>query len=183
MNIEELGVTSEHLVVETKKLVGLRNTLWYSSPEGKFFLDATNRNQLAFTWEGCYQDGTIFRQYDDVTFLRALRDSQFVPSVDQITSTEILDKARVVEYNLYPIAFTRKFCPWYQSPYRLVIHPEKGERLVACWLTDFRREDGFRVRRHLAGIKYEDGRKLLLILSPSGSMVLAGTENISFDGE
>lgn len=183
-----MGATSEDLVQATKQNLFEKVRSWKTTPGAATFMDATDVNQLSFTWEALYQDGTTIRQFDDINFIRALQDEDFVPPQDQIVSTDRLDKKQVVEFLLYPIAFTRKRCPWYENVYRVILRPEQGERIICKWLTDFEPNSGYKVRRHVLGIAHVDAEenptnKVFLVLSPSGAVTITASEDVSFEGE
>lgn len=161
---------------------------FYSSPEGLEFLYYTNDNQVAMTWEARYKDGTELYQYDEITYLRALQDEEYIPSPDRIISTDKIDKKKCVHYELHPIAYTLKRCPWFNRSYRVNIHPERGERLLAFWETDYQIGSGKQLRRHVLGIQFVDAEeneinRTVFIISPSGNMVLSGSTNLSIEGE
>src|SRR5208283_136873 len=105
---------------------------WYAG-DGCGFLEATDAGRLAFTWEAVYDNGGRFRQYDDVTFSRALSDKSFIPSIDRIVSTDRIDRERVKEFFLIPIAYTVSACPRIGRSFRVVV--KKGENLIAHWCT------------------------------------------------
>ena len=188
-----LAHTIDDLIKEFK--VNKASKGFYSTPAGLTFLSATNRNQLSFIWEAQYKDGTRLYQFDEITFLRALQDESFIPPADQIVSTDRLDKKQVVHYELHPIAYTMKECPWFQRSYRVNLRPEKGERLLAYWCTDYQVNTRIELRRHAFGIKIvnpfcleENGEekelsRTVFIISPSGNMVLSSSDNLSIEGE
>ena len=174
-------MNSEDLIVGALTKEKMEVERWYAG-EGIEFLDATDGGRLAFTWEATYRDGAKFRQYDDITFFRALTDNSFIPSIDRIVSTDKIDRSRVVEFVLIPIAYTLWKCPRIGRSFRVAVDPMQGEKLIANWCTDVNTTTGKVIRRHVIGIEQEDGR-VLFIVSPSGTMVLATNDDISFEGE
>lgn len=178
---EELRITSEELIQRelAKEMKDVQR--WYGG-EGSNFLDATDGGRLAFTWEATYSDGVKLRQYDDITFFRALADNTFIPSLDRLISTDKIDRSKVREFVLLPIAYTLSKCPRIGRSFRVVIYPEQGQKLVANWCTDVNMTTGKVVRRHVIGMEQEDS-KTLFIISPSGTMVLAASDDVSFEGE
>lgn len=188
-------MTSEQLVLSVTKGAEGYIRHWYETEDAKFVMKATDRGKQAFTWEGFYRDGTVIRQYDEVAFYRVLVDKDYVPPQDRLVSTGALDKKKTVRFVLHPIAMMRTRCPWFVYPYVVSIRPEVGERLLAFWEVDYRPRDGFKIFRTAIGIQTVDPTVILdngdekelsrsvLVFSPSGSNMLAGTTNVSFEGE
>ncbi len=159
---------------------------WYSSEEGRHFLDATERGRLMFTWEALYNDGQIFRQYDDITFSRTMTDEQFIPPSDALISTSALDKSKVERFTLLPIAFTCKHAPWFQRPIETQVRLSKGERFICHWLVDFVKPGDFLLYRYVIGVCREISSETVstvTVISPSGIITVGADENKSFEGE
>lgn len=188
MSSPQIGVTSEQLVRESLNTTQLVTLLWYQTSAGKEYLAATNNGQLSFVWEAVYDDGTLYHQYDEITFLRCLKDSSFNPPSEDIVSTERLDKKRVVKFSLIPTAFTSLHCPWFQRPYSVVLRPHLGERLLAYWSTDWRPQTNYTLRRQVIGIQKVNPdeievTRVIFVISPSGLMTMATNDNVSFETE
>jgi hypothetical protein len=189
------GITSEDLALQVTQKAQDYIRGWYSRPGAEHVMNATNKWQLAFTWDAEYKDGSKFRQYDEVSYIRTLQDPDFTPDISKLVSSGSLDKKQTVRFTYHPTAFTRKNTPWYSLPYVLTICPDKGERLLAFWEVDYRPRDGFKLYRHAIGIAKVDPSTILengdekeicrsvLVLSPSGSMSFANSTNVSFEGE
>jgi hypothetical protein len=186
---------TEDVVREFTKAAQDHIRSWYQTPEARSVMDRTNKWQLAWTWEAEYKNGDKFRQYDEVTFIRILKDPDFTPDIDRIISTGTLDKKQTVKFTYHPTALTRRDTPWYPHPYVFVIHPERDERLLAFWEVDYRPRDGFKLYRHAIGVSKVDPLNILtngneyevcrsvLVFSPSGTRTFANTTNVSFEGE
>ena len=168
---------------------------FYLSQEGEFFLNRTGRGQLSFVWEAKNVDGSRLLQFDEIAFYRALMDENFTPDISTVVSTGRINKRFAVEYTLHPTAVTRKYSPWYVRPFTVRIRPHKNERLLAFWEVDQNVTTGQKLYRHVCGIATVDPdvilpngdekelSRILFVISPSGSMVLTGTTDTSFDGE
>lgn len=170
-------ITAEHLVAEATKRFKATSD-WYLSNDRNLL--ATDYGRLLFMWEATYNSGEIFRQYDEVTFYRALTDETFIPSVDRIISTRDLDKERVREFCLYPIAFTRSRFPWFQRQYRVIL--PGGYHFIFQWETDVNMTTGQTIRRTTIGIQGFRERFFFMI-SPSGALTISPTVDISHEGE
>lgn len=189
------ATNADQLIEQVTKNAETNIRNWYQSEDARFVMSATDKGKQLFTWEGFYQDGAVIRQYDEVAFYRALTDVDYVPDQARLVSTGALDKKKTVKFILHPIALTRKHCPWFPHPYTVSVRPEVGERLLAFWEVDYRPRDGFKLFRHAIGIQLVDPKVVLdngdekeisrsvLVFSPSGSITLAGTTNVSFEGE
>jgi hypothetical protein len=136
-----------------------------------------------FMWRAVYDSGDIFYQYDPITFYRALTDPKFIPSTDRIISTKGLDRSKVVEFSLYPIAYISSKCPYFQRSYRVVIRPDKGEYFIYQWSVDVNMTTGQKVIRTMIGIQNGFEVPTYFAISPSGALAIAQTENLSFEGE
>ena len=145
-------------------------------------LQRTDFGRQMFTWSALYADRSLHLQYPEVFFYRTLTDSEFVPPTSEIVSVDRLDKEQVVEFTLYPIAITRKICPYFSRDIRTVINLQKGERLQTNWCTDYNANSQELLRRQVVGIRRGDNL-VLTVFSPTGGITIATTEDVSFDGE
>lgn len=145
-------------------------------------MQATAGGLLMFVWEAEYDDGRVVRQFDDVNFLRAMTDADFVPPEDLRLSVDTLEKEHVSQFTLLPIAMTRKRTPWFQQPIGVLLDLPRGDRFVNYWLTDFTPRTGYTIRRNVVGIQ-RNGATLLTIISPSGRISVCSNDNHSFEGE
>lgn len=181
-------LTQEQLIVQKLDAIKAHITDWNRSGDAEFVLSKTNRGQQAFTWEARYKDGSRFFQYPEISFFRTLGDVDYIPPVDEIISTDVLDKKQTVEYTLHPTAFIRSKLPWYIRPFIVIIKPEKNERLLAFWEVDYIPRTGVRLYRNVFGVSSVDGEekelsRSLFVLSLSGAMVMANSTDVSFEGE
>jgi hypothetical protein len=189
LSTQPAGTNPEQLIREVTQSAENHIRGWYQSEDAKFVMNATDKGKQAFTWEGFYRDGTVIRQYDEIAFYRALTDSEYIPDQGRLVSTAALDKEKTVKFVLHPTALLRKRCPWFPHPYTVVIRPEVGERLLAFWEVDYRPRDGWKVYRTAVGVQLTDQvfkkeiSRTVLVFSPSGSITLAGSTNVSFEGE
>ncbi len=160
---------------------------WYDSEQGKFVLSATDRGRLLFAWEATYRTGETVRQYDDVTFVRAMTDDQFVMPEATRISVDSLNKAEIVQFGLYPTALTRRVAPWFSQPFIIKPQLTLGEQFVQYWLVDEQMNSQTRARvkfyRHVLGIQMKDGNKVLTVICPSGKVIVTSDDNTSYEGE
>lgn len=181
MSEEKRDVTAEQLAVETlNKMLDEYRDAWYKDHTA--IMIATDYGRTMFVWQAKYADGTTIRQYDEINFMRAIGDPNFIPSIDHIISNREADPERVVEFKLFPIAYVRTRCPWFAHSYRLVIRPEKGERYIFHWCVDHNTTTGQTIKRQVIGIE-NSGQSTYFVISPSGAMTIAQTEDLSFEGE
>ena len=146
-------------------------------------LQATDGGRTLYAWEAFHSDGSIVRQYDEITFFRALSDSSFAPPIDRIISISKIYPEKLKEFFLWPTAFALNNSPKLSKvPIRLVINPAKGEKLICQWCTDINITTGGELRRQVVGIE-KDGHKVMFVISPSGVMTMATNDDISFEGE
>jgi hypothetical protein len=155
---------------------------WYATEKGQWVMNATASGMLLFLWEARYDDGRVVRQFDDINWMRAMTDDGFVPSEDLRLSVDSLEKEHVSQFILHPIALTRKELSWFQRPIEIRLDLKKGDRFVSHWLTDFSPRTGYVLRRTVVGIERE-GVSVLMVISPSGSIVMCSNENQSYEGE
>jgi len=160
---------------------------WYGTEEGQSFLNATNGGQLMFVWEASMRDGSVVRMYEDLAFERALKDPTYVPPEDTRRSVDILDREKVVRFELYPIALTKKVHP-HLVPFGVTVDPDNGDRFVSHWLTDHVPKSGISLRRTVIGFerlnpKVGEDRFNLTVVCPSGKVVMTHTEDMSYEGE
>ena len=153
MNIEEL-VQEAKQGVFNKQLVGMRTDL---------LLGKTEEGKFSHTWEADYLDGKTVRQFDDITFVRALRDPHFTPIGLPYISTDAIERPRLKEFRLHPIALTRFVTPWHQTVFRIRPRYHLGEQLVARWEVDFSVVSQKRLYRHTIGIRLDRGEILTVI--------------------
>jgi len=172
--------TAEELVAQAELHRKQETEHWYID-DGDKVMNDTDGGRMLYAWKAIYEDGTCARQYDEITFMRALNDALYVPPIDRIISISTVDQDRVRELILYPIAYALRHCPR-ASTVRVVVNPKKGEKLLVYWCTDVNVTTGHTIRRQVVGIE-RDGQKLLFVLSPSGTMTLATNDDVSFDGE
>jgi len=158
---------------------------WYSTREGQQFLLATDYGKFIFVWEAIYEDGKPVRQFDEFAFQRALSDPTFVPPDATRLSIDMLDKERIVEFRLHPIAYARAFMPCFQKPIIVKLDPKKGERLVSNWLVDEVPTLHWKLYRTVVGVQRgNDGEPpTLVVISPSGSVMICRDTNQNFEGE
>ena len=159
---------------------------WYTTPEGREFMSQTDGGQWNFIWEARYNDGRVVRQFGEIEFHRAMTDETYVPPESLRISVDSLDRERVSQFILWPIALTRKHCPWFQRPIVAVLKPEQGKFFLNHWLTDYTPKTGYRLRRHVIGIRQVVGSEeihSLVVVSPDGQITIAPDENISYEGE
>jgi len=159
---------------------------WYSTEEGQRVISATNGGMLMFMWEAECSDGKVIRQFDDVNWMRAMTDEDFVPPENLRLSVDILGKELVSQFTLYPIAMIKKCTPWFQKPIVVRLNPSAGQRLTSFWETDYTPRTGYILRRTVVGIKHVFGGceiPTYLVISPSGNMMMCGSTNQSFEGE
>lgn len=159
---------------------------WYASAKAQEILARTNGGMLMFTWEAVLEDGTVIRQYDDVTFTRSVTDEDFVPPEDSRLSVDALQRERVSQFRLHPIAYVKKNCPWFQQPLVVSLRLKRDERLTSFWETDYTPRTGYTLRRTVIGLKRTVGTEevsTFVVVSPSGQITICGDTNQSFEGE
>lgn len=156
---------------------------WYDSPEGKNLLASTYDGRMLFIWEAKYDTGELVRQFDEVVFTRALTDENYMPPDDTRISVDSLDKSKVVQFSLYPVAMTRKLAPWFSQPVVVNLQPSKGEKLVNFWVVDEQFNPRRKMYRTVVGIEVCGENKILTVICPSGKIVVTRSEDLSFEGE
>jgi len=155
---------------------------WYATDEARHILKATGDGMLLFTWKAVLRSGLEVAQFQFIEFLRALKDEQYVPPIGERISASELPKEEVSAFVLFPIAMTRKYCPWFQKPIVVTLDLEAGDRFIAHWLVDHTPKTDYKIHRHVVGIE-RDGVKFSTVISPSGLITIVTNENQSYEGE
>jgi hypothetical protein len=157
---------------------------WYASPEGSDFMRRTLDGMFMFIWEAVDNEGTIYRQFDDIVFKRALSDPDYIVPEHLRATVDSLPKDKVVRFVLWPTALTKKVHAGRFNFAHVDIDLSKGERFISYWLTDQVIFPVPRVlRRTVIGKIFPDGRKTLCVISPSGATLLCDNDNQSYEGE
>jgi hypothetical protein len=157
---------------------------WYASAEGSDYMRRTLDGMFMFVWEAEDTEGYVYRQFDDITFHRALHDPDYIVPEDLRASVDSLSKDKIVRFSLWPTALTRKVHIGKFDLAHVDIDLSKGERFISYWLTD---QIVFPVpkivRKTVIGKIFQDGTKQLLVISPSGATLLCNNDNQSYEGE
>ena len=138
-----------------------------------------------FIWEAERDDGTVYQQFDEITFKRALLDPEYILPEHLRMSVDNLPKDRIVKFTLHPTALTKKVLKdKVRIEHSVFIDLVRGERFVSFWLTDqvifpIQRK----IRRTVIGKVFSDGKRDLLVISPSGKTLQCETDDCSFEGE
>jgi hypothetical protein len=162
---------------------------WYATEEAKHVLQVTDDGMFLFVWRAVLRSGLEVNQFQPIELSRALSDEQYVPPGELRISSSELPKEEVESFSLYPIAVTRKYCPWFQKPIVVKLDLEAGDRFISHWLVThtlgYHTAAGvmdFRLRRHVVGIE-RDGVYFSTVISPSGLITIVTDENQSYEGE
>lgn len=164
----------------------------YEVPEVRDLLAHTNGGESFWLWAAEYDDGTVISQFDTDTMNQMLLDPLTVPSVNLGKSVNVLDVSRVKELILYPSAHARSVCSWL-SPIRLVVNLKKGEKFISfrlqsrtVILNGTQEIGALRICRFVVGIvQHINGAavKTFTIISPSGLVTVASSDDQSYEGE
>jgi len=115
-----------------------------------------------------------------------MNDEVYVPPEALRISVDTLERELVSQFILYPIAMVRKRCPWFQRPIVTVLRPDKGKFFLNHWLTDYVPKTGYRLRRHVVGLRQVCGSEeihSMVVISPDGQITITPDENTSYEGE
>ena len=158
---------------------------WYGTPEGSDYLRRTLDGMFMFVWEAERDDGTVYQQFDEITFKRALLDPEYILPEHLRMSVDNLPRDRIVRFTLRPTALTKKVLKdKVEIEHSVFIDLSKGEKFISYWLTD---QIVFpvqrKIRRTVIGKSFLDKPKELLVISPSGATLLCNDDNQSYEGE
>jgi hypothetical protein len=143
-----------------------------------------------FTWCAKLSDGAELRQFEDHIW-DLLMSNPDIPIPHGLNiSTDSIPRDKVVQFTIFPIALTKRICPWFSQEglcYNQFVDPDK-EDLLAYWLVDDYIIGGpgvSHIARQVLGVRdRETGKRNLTVVSPTG--VIWGDldkDDLSFEEE